>query len=191
MMSHDLWRYLHVLGVGVMGAGLVGVFVADLRGRQAQDRRAAAEAAALVALFYDAVVVPGAVLLGVVGAIMVATVYGAATFTQPWLAAMIVLFGLEFVEGNTITRRAFQRAKRLAADTMTADTPKARRAWLPAFTHFLDLPILAVLIGLGVFRPMTWTPIRLSVAAALLAAVLLTWLVPRLFDQSYTSRSKS
>lgn len=180
MTSHDLWRYLHVLGVLAMGAGLVGVFVADLRGRMAQDYRSALDAAGLVAVFYDAVVVPGAVLLGTAGGVMVATVYGTSAFAQPWLAAMIVLFGLEFVEGNTITRRAFRRVKRLAAENAAADFQRARRAWLPSFTHFLDLPILAVIIGLGVFRPMTWTPIILSVSGALVVAVALAVLVPRI-----------
>jgi hypothetical protein len=54
------------------------------------------------------VVVPGAVILFVSGAWMTAEVWGGWELTQqPWLAGMILLFMIEFVEGNTVTRLYF------------------------------------------------------------------------------------
>ncbi len=179
-MSYDAWRILHIAGVGILVAGLVGVFGADLRARAARTRPAAAAATAVTALLYDAVVVPGALLLGGAGAVMVAAAYGWAVLDQPWLAAMIALFALEFVEGNTITRLAFRRLKRLTATAPPPDLAAARQAWLPAFTHFLDLPMVLVIIGLGMFRPMDWTTVLAAIAAAIAAAVALTTLVRRL-----------
>lgn len=179
-MSYDAWRTLHSAGVGLLVAGLVGVLIADLRARTARTRLSAATAAAMTALLYDAVVVPGALLLGGAGAVMVAAAYGWGVLDQPWLAAMIVLFALEFVEGNTITRRAFRRLKRLTPAAPPPDLEAARQAWLPAFTHFLDLPMVLVIIGLGIFRPMDWTAVLVAIAAALAAAVVLTAVIRRL-----------
>lgn len=182
-MSHELMRFGHLLGVLLMAAGLLGVFICDLRGRRAATMERAREASALVALFYDALVVPGAVMLGAAGTALVATVHGLDTLTQPWLAAMVALFALEFVEGNTITRLAFLRLKRLsraAGPAPDAALTAARRSRLATFTHFLDLPVLTAIVWLGVFRPMTWEPVATAVALAVAVAVGLTVAVPRL-----------
>ena len=171
-MSHDLLRFAHLVGVLLMGGGLLAVFMADLHGRPCRDAAAYAEAAALVARCYDALVVPGALLLA-------AAFQGSAVVDQPWLLAMIVLFTLEFIEGNTITRLAFRRLRRLSRTDDPA-LAAARASRLAAFTHFLDLPILAVIVGLGVFRPMTWAPVLAAVATALAVAAVLAVAVPRL-----------
>jgi hypothetical protein len=62
---------------------------------------------------------------------------------------MVILFGLEFIEGNTITRLYFMRLRRLARLAVTEGraTPElahARAEHLASFTHFLDIPILLV-----------------------------------------------
>lgn len=179
-MSYDLLRFAHVMGVLMMGAGLCGVFVCDLRGRAAPTCAAAREMAALVALFYDALVVPGALVLGTAGAAMVAVVYGWSAFQMPWLASMIVLFALEFVEGNTITRLAFLRLRRLSRAGPSPELARARASRLATFTHFLDLPALTVIVWLGMTRPMDWAPVGIAVALAAGVAVALTVAVPRL-----------
>ncbi len=179
MMTYELLRFAHLVGVLVMGGGLLAVFMADLHGRRSRDAAGFAEAAALVARCYDALVVPGALLLAAAGAVMTAVFHGAAVLDQPWLLAMIVLFTLEFIEGNTITRLAFRRLRRLSRANDPA-LAAARASRLAAFTHFLDLPALAVIVGLGVFRPLTWPPIIAAVAAAVAVAAVLTAAVPLL-----------
>ncbi len=178
-MSHNLLRFAHILGAVIMAAGLVGVFVCDLRARRAATLAEAQTLSRLVALFYDAVVVPGAVLVGGAGLWLVLGWWGWGAFQQPWLVAMMVLFALEFVEGNTITRLAFLRLDRLTRAGPSPALWAARRSWLATFTHFLDLPVVAVLLWLGMMRPLTWPPILVAVAGAVLVATAASILVPR------------
>jgi Predicted integral membrane protein (DUF2269) len=66
----------------------------------------------IIALFYDGLVVPGALLLGS-GTWLIVELYSGWAFWQvPWLAGMVLLFAFEFIEGNTITRRYFMRLRR-------------------------------------------------------------------------------
>lgn len=62
-MTYSLFRFLHLLGLTLMGAGLIGVWYADLRSRQAGQLALFAEAVRNIAVFYDGLVVPGALLL--------------------------------------------------------------------------------------------------------------------------------
>ena len=73
-----------------------------------------------------------------------------------------------------ITREALHRG------TVTAELTDARREHVPAFTHFLDIPILFVIVGLGAMRPTTWRLFAIGTTLALLAAAILTFVVPRL-----------
>ena len=62
-MTYNLLKFGHILGAILMGAGLVGVWMADLRSRQLRDLRQFAEAVRNIAVFYDGLVVPGALIL--------------------------------------------------------------------------------------------------------------------------------
>jgi predicted integral membrane protein DUF2269 len=65
-----------------------------------------AEAVRQIAVLYDGLVVPGALLLLGSGTWLTITVYGGWAFLQqPWLAGMVALFAFEFIEGNTIGSR--------------------------------------------------------------------------------------
>ncbi|WP_245434974.1 DUF2269 family protein [Methylocystis rosea] len=141
-----------------------------------------------IAVFYDGVVVPGALLLLASGTWLIVSFYGGWGFLEtPWLAGMVVLFALEFIEGNTITRLYFMRLRRLSRDALergcvTLDLARARKAeMVPTFTHFLDIPLLMVIVSLGAIRPDTWTQFIVGVAAALLVATFLTVVIPRLY----------
>jgi hypothetical protein len=114
-VTYELLRLGHVIGVVLMGAGLIGVFLADLRSRQlADDLALFAEAIRNIAVFYDGLVVPGALLLLASGAWMIVEFYGGWEFLQvPWLVGMVGLFAFEFIEGNTVTRLYFMRMRRL------------------------------------------------------------------------------
>jgi hypothetical protein len=170
-----------------MGAGLIGVWYADLRSRQVRDLPRFAENVRQIAVFYDGLVVPGALLLLGSGTWLIVTVYGGWAFLgMPWLAGMVALFAFEFIEGNTITRLYFLRLRRLTRAALAQGSPtpelgRARQEHLPTFTHFLDLPILFVIVALGAMRPTTWALFLVGAALALVAATVLTLVIPRMY----------
>jgi hypothetical protein len=180
-------RFAHLLGLMLMAAGLIGVFVADMRSRQIRDLRLFAQAVSFVAVFYDGLVVPGALLLLASGTWLIITYYGGWDFLGvPWLAGMVALFAFEFIEGNTITRLYFLRLRRLtrralAEGRVTPELTRARGEQLASFTHFLDIPILLVIVSLGALRPAGWTQFAIGTSAAVAVATALNHFVPRLY----------
>jgi hypothetical protein len=170
-----------------MSAGLIGVWYADLRSRQVRDLLLFAESIRQVAVLYDGLVVPGALLLLGSGTWLIVTVYGGwASLGMPWLAGMVALFTFEFVEGNTITRLYFMRLRRLttaalAQGSTTQALERARQEHLPTFTHFLDLPILFVIVALGAMRPNTWALFLVGTILAIIAATVLALAIPRMY----------
>jgi hypothetical protein len=187
MDRYLLLRFAHLVGLMLISAGLIGVFVADMRSRQSRDLKLFAQAVNLIALFYDGLVVPGALLLAGSGAWLIVSYYGGWDFLDvPWLAGMVGLFLFEFIEGNTITRRYFTRLRRLTREALaegrvTEGLAKARAEQLASFTHFLDIPILTVIVSLGALRPETWTQFLVGAALAVAAASVLNYAIPRLY----------
>jgi hypothetical protein len=183
-MAYPLLKFVHLLGLTVMGAGLIGVWYADLRSRQVRDLPLFAEAIRAIAVLYDGLVVPGALLLLGSGPWLIVTTYGGWAFLgMPWLAGMVALFAFEFIEGNTVTRLYFLRRRRLSREALGlgAVTPAlaaARREHVPTFTHFLDIPLLFVIVALGAARPTTWMLFTVATVSAVLAAAVLTIVVP-------------
>jgi len=186
-MTYLLLKFVHLLGAILIGAGLIGVWISDLRTRQLRELNTFAEAVRNIAVFYDGVVVPGALLLLVSGTWMIVEFYGDWNFVQlPWLLGMVVLFAFEFVEGNTVTRLYFMRLRRitqkaLQAGAMTPELEKARSERIPTFTHFLDLPLLFLIVALGAIRPMSWSLFIVGTVAAVIIATALTLYIPRLY----------
>jgi hypothetical protein len=185
-MLHDLLRFAHLVGLMLIGAGLIGVFLADLRGRQSLTLPVFAEAVRNVALYYDGLVVPGALLLAGSGAWLTAELHGWGFLREPWLVGMILLFAFEFVEGNTVTRLYFLRLRRLTRDALaagrfTAELQAARGAPVPTFTHFLDLPLLLLIVSLGALRPQDWVQFIVGSLAAVAVAAVLSLTLPRLY----------
>ena len=136
---------------------------------------------------YDGVVVPGAIILFVSGTWMTADVWGGWEFIEhPWLAGMIVLFVFEFVEGNTVTRLYVMRLRRLTNEALaqggvTPELTHARQEHVPTFTHFLDIPMLLLIVSLGAMKPSTWPQFVVGTIAALAMATILTLWIPRLY----------
>ena len=187
-MSYEILRLLHLIGMALIAAGLIGVFVSDLRSRQLEDLAPFAEAVRMIAVFYDGVVVPGALLIMVSGTWLTVQYYDGWGFLEvPWLVGMVVLFAFEFIEGNTITRIYFMRLRRLTRAAVEAGgvTPELLAARegdrLPTFTHLLDIPLLLVIVSLGVLRPESWTQAIVGIAIAFVVAAALTVLLPRLY----------
>ena len=189
-MTYVLLKFAHVLGAILIGGGLVAVWFSDLRSRQLRELPQLSEAVRNIAVFYDGVVVPGAILLLISGTWMIIEFFDGWGFVKiPWLAGMVFLFAFEFIEGNTITRLYFMRLRRLTADALKAGvfTPaleRARAENLPTFTHFLDLPLLFLIVALGVIKPDTWTLFISGSVIAVLVASILTLHIPRLYPWS-------
>jgi hypothetical protein len=121
------------------------------------------------------------------GAWLIISYYGGWQFLKvPWLVGMVILFGLEFIEGNTITRLYFMRLRGLARAAVaegrvTPELADARAEQLASFTHFLDIPILLVIVSLGALRPSDWTQFAIGIVLAVAAASLLNYFIPRLY----------
>jgi hypothetical protein len=186
-VTYLVLKFVHLLGLTLMGAGLIGVWYADLRSRQVQELPVFAEAVHNIAVLYDGLVLPGALLLLGTGTWLIVSVYGGWAFLRiPWLTGMVALFAFEFIEGNTITRRYFMRLRRLTREALqrgsvSAELEEARREHVPTFTHFLDIPILFVIVALGAMRPETWTLFAIGTTIALVSAAMLTFVIPRLY----------
>jgi hypothetical protein len=185
--KYHLLRFAHLVGFMLISAGLIGVFAADMRSRQVRDMQLFAQAVSFIAVFYDGLVVPGAILLLVSGTWLIVEYYGGWEFVAtPWLAGMVLLFAFELIEGNTITRLYFMRLRQLtrvavAKGRVTAELASARGEQLASFTHFLDIPILLVIVSLGALRPVDWTQFVLATGVAVLIASALNYWIPRLY----------
>jgi uncharacterized membrane protein len=192
-MTYTLLKFVHVLGAILIGGGLIGVWLADLRSRQLRELPAFSEAVRNIAVFYDGVVVPGALLLLISGTWLIVEYFGGWDFIEvPWLAGMVVLFAFEFIEGNTVTRLYFLRMRRLTQEALktggfTPALERARAENIPTFTHFLDLPMLFLIVALGAMKPATWTLFIAGSVIALLVASVLTLYIPRLYPWSAKS----
>lgn len=191
-MTYTLLKFVHLLGAILIGGGLIAVWFSDLRSRQLRQLNAFAESVRNIAVFYDGVVVPGAILLLISGTWLIVEFYGGWNFVKlPWLAGMVFLFAFEFIEGNTVTRLYFTRLRRLSAEALKAGrfTPEVERARgesIPTFTHFLDLPLLFLIVALGAIRPTTWLLFTVGAVVALVIASVLTLYVPRLYPWGTT-----
>jgi len=78
------------------------------------------------------------------------------------------------------------RLRRLTKDALeaggfTSELQRARAESIPTFTHFLDLPMLFLIIALGVIKPDTWALFFVGTVAAMLMAALLTIYIPKLY----------
>ena len=186
-MTYAVLKLVHIIGVIVIGAGLLGVWISDIRSRQCRDLPQFSEAVRNIAVFYDGLVVPGALLLLASGTWLIVEFFGGWGFLNvPWLSGMVFLFAFEFVEGNTVTRLYFMRLRRLTQEALagggfTLQLQQARAEGVATFTHFLDLPLLFVILSLGTLKPDTWTLFAVGLAVAIGVAATLTILVPRLY----------
>lgn len=186
-MTYELLKLAHIIGAVLIGGGLIGVWLSDLRSRQSRELARFSESVRNIAVFYDGVVVPGAIVLLISGTWLIAEFYGGWNFISiPWLAGMVFLFVFEFIEGNTVTRIYFMRLRRLTQEALkvgefTPELEKARAENIPAFTHFLDLPMLFLIITLGALKPDTWEVFIKGSLGAIALAAALTLFIPRLY----------
>jgi uncharacterized membrane protein len=181
-----LLRYLHFIGFILVGGGLAAVFVSEWRGYGAKRTVIFAEAAYYTAIFYDYIVVPGALIVATTGPLLI-WMLGLSYFDTPWLTGMWGLFLFEFIEGNTVTRVQFRRTLRvsraLAEDQPLTDEIRGdARTFVGRFVHFLDLPMVSVIVFCGVVRPDSWSVVGIAIGVAIVAALVLMQVIPRLAE---------
>jgi uncharacterized membrane protein len=181
---YTVLRFSHIVGFILLGGGLLAVFVSELRAYRTRDIHIFAEAAWYTATFYDGLVLPGAIVVGLSGLFLTLDL-GLGFFAEPWLVGMWGLFLFELIEGNTVTRVQFRRTLRrsrlaLQSGELTTEHREEARTLLGQVTHFLDVPLFLVIVYCGAMRPGTWSHVLLAIVVALVAAFLLTAMVPRL-----------
>jgi len=71
--------------------------------------------------------------------------------------------------------------KSLEKDIVASELGQARCRHVPTFTHFLDIPILPVIVSLGAMQPDAWMQFVMGTATAIAVATLLTVTLPRLY----------
>ena len=69
----------------------------------------------------------------------------------------------------------------LDAGHVSPELQNVRGELVPTFTHFLDLPMLFLIIALGTTRPTTWTLFLAGLFASISLATVLTLVIPRLY----------
>ena len=72
----------------------------------------------------------------------------------------------------------------LSVGGFTPELEKARAENIPTFTHFLDLPMLFLIVSLGALKPDTWTLFFVGSLVALAVATALTIVIPRIYQWS-------
>ena len=185
MDTYTLLKFAHIMGFTFLGGGLLAVWVSEFQAYRTNDMKEFTDAAWYTAVFYDFLVVPGALTLAASGYFLMRQL-GLGFFDAPWLIAMWGLFLFEFIEGNTITRIQFRRTLRHsraaynAGKTLTEDIREDARTLLNRVVHFLDVPMLTVIIFCGAVRPYSWAVILAAVAIALVVTALLVISIPRL-----------
>lgn len=76
-------------------------------------------------------------------------------------------------------RRITQAA--LEKGEITVELERERTKLIPSFTHYLDLPMLFLIIALGVLKPTTWSVFFYGSTIAIVVATLFTVIVPRMY----------
>ncbi len=185
-MEYLIAKLIHVLGFTLLGGGLLGVLVTDLRSRQLSDLPRFSESVRFIRIFYRGFVFPGALIVIIGGSWMIYR-FDRNVMQTPWLLGMIVLFAFEFIEGNAVTRVYFSKLTKYCQQAVAEGLDKApeleqhRGLTLATFTHYLDLPLFFTMVMLGVLRPTTWSHFIVGTVISVALAVALTIFIPRLY----------
>lgn len=196
-MMYFIAKFAHLAGLAMIAAGLIGVFVTDMRSRQLSDLKIYAEVVRTSSVFYRGLVTPGGLLLLASGWYLTANYYNGWNFIEiPWLAGMIFLFAYEFIEGNTLMRVHYRKLHRYIRESeekgyVTEDLQRERDDELSSFSHFLDVPNLMVIVSLGAIKPATWTHFIVGVGLALTLAIILNYMLPRLYPWQVNHEEES
>jgi len=185
MDYYTLLKFGHIIGFTLLGGGLLAVWVSEFQGYRTDDMKEFAESSRYTAIFYDFLVIPGALTVGTTGFFLVREL-GIGFFEEPWIVGMWGLFLFEFVEGNTITRIQFRKTMRRSqrasekGNVLTEEIRDDARSLINQIVHFLDIPMTTVIIYCGTVRPDSWAHVFTAITIALCVTALLVIFVPRL-----------
>jgi uncharacterized membrane protein len=188
MDTYSLLKFGHIIGFILLGGGLLSVFISELQAYRTTDMRVFAEAARYTAIFYDSLVISGALLVAITGYFLLREL-DLGFFEEPWVVGMWGLFLFEFIEGNTVTRAQFRNTLRVSNNAfdngaaLTEDLRKEARSFLNKIVHFLDIPMFTVVVYCGTVRPDSWVHVLVAIGIGVLIAIVLALLVPRLTRQ--------
>ena len=76
----------------------------------------------------------------------------------------------------------------LNTGSFTYELKSARAEAVPTFTHFLDLPLLFLIIALGVIKPDNWALFIVGMIVAVLSAIILTLYILRLYPSGIETK---
>ena len=185
MDDSTLLKFGHIVGFILLGGGLLAVFISELQAYRTTDMKVFAEASRYTAIFYDSLVISGALLVGVSGLFLILEL-GLGFFAEPWVVGMWGLFLFEFIEGNTVTRIQFRKTLRHSREALARGGPltdevrEEARSLLNRVVHFLDIPLFTVIVYCGTVRPDSVSHVVIAIIVALIVAFILTFAVPRL-----------
>jgi uncharacterized membrane protein len=188
MDYYSLLKFGHIVGFILLGGGLLAVFISELQAYRTSDMKVFAEASRYTAIFYDSLVISGALLVAISGFFLILEL-GLGFFEEPWVVGMWGLFLFEFIEGSTVTRAQFRKTLRRSRDSLarggplTDDIRDEARSLLNKVAHFLDIPLFTVIVYCGTVRPDSWSHVAAAIVIALAVAMILISTIPRLGRQ--------
>lgn len=183
MDAYTLLKFAHLMGFTFIGGGLLAVWVSEFQAYRTDDMKEFTDAAWYTAIFYDFLVVPGALTVATSGYFLMQEL-GLGFFEEPWLITMWGLFLFEFIEGNTVTRIQFRKTLRSsraafnAGKVLNEELREEARTIVNRIVHFLDIPMITVIIFCGAVRPDGWTVVLTAIAIAVVVTALLVIFVP-------------
>lgn len=175
-MTHDIILFLHTIGFVAMGGMFLFAYAGEVVAWRSGDLTFAAGALRLKGALASALL-PAMALLTLVTGAALGLRLGYGLFSPPWFAAIWVGFIATFTLGRTVTRPHGKALYKAMAKAESAELARLFRQPVKRVIVAMDAPMVAFLIFLGVVRPMQWSVIAAALAVALLAAVLMAWLV--------------
>jgi len=68
---------------------------------------------------------------------------------------------------------------------------KERARLIPTFTHYLDIPMLFLIIALGAIKPDTWEVFLYGTFISIVIATMFTVIVPRMYPWGSEANEKT
>ncbi len=182
MDTFTLLKFFHAIGFLLIFGGIFAIFLSEWQSHTTHDVRVFAEAARYNLIFRNCLIAPGSIVVTITGIFLVLEL-DMGFFEEPWLVGMWGLFACEFFEANLVARRHNRQTLKSARQALEtgALTPEVRReahGSVGIFTHFLDIPMTAVMVWCGVARPDSWIEIVIGAAIAIVVAMALSLTVP-------------
>jgi uncharacterized membrane protein len=122
MDYYSFLKFGHIVGFILLGGGLLAVLISELQAYRTSDMKVFAEASRYTAIFYDSLVISGALLVAISGFFLILEL-GLGFFEEPWVVGMWGLFLFEFIEGSTVTRAQFRKTLRRSRDSLARGGP--------------------------------------------------------------------